>query len=115
MDLSSDVCSSDLIERLFRHIGQREGRDGIRLSGHDWRREVGDFLDEQVDLAVDGEIIRSRLLALRDAADLIVDGGGIGDRGARGRAGGKGRRGGDARKRRQIGRASWREGGCKYV
>src|SRR3546814_11567559 len=104
-DWSSDVCSSDL------------------------------FLDEQVDLAVDGEIIRSRLLALRDAADLIVDGGGIGDRGARGRPGGQSRHGGDARKRRQtdgthisqlaghscapglyeIGRASCRERGGKYV
>src|SRR3546814_16925486 len=85
-DGSSDVCSSDLvrsgaagdlrrhkreIERLVRHIGQLEGRDGIRLTGHDWRREVGDFLDEQVDLAVDGEMIRSGLLARRDADDLI--------------------------------------------
>src|SRR3546814_17294703 len=31
------------IERLVRHIGQLEGRDGIGLSGHDGRREIRDL------------------------------------------------------------------------
>ena len=90
------------IEHFVRRVRQLEGGDRIGLARHDFGRDVANFLDEQVDLAVDRKAVRCALLALVDAPDLIIDGGGIGDRGTRGRPGGKRRGGSDACKRRQT-------------